>query len=615
MSLEPPSGPVAFGPFLITRRIARGGMAEIYRAWTPDGGWVALKLMRPALGHDGLRLSLFEREARITTRLDHPNVVPVHAFGEEEGRPYLAMEYVRGRDLGHLLANPAKGRPGPAVVLALWLGAEAARGLGHAHRLRDPSGHHLEIVHRDVSPGNVMLAYDGGVRVVDFGVARINEAAASVQTQTGTLRGKFAYMSPEQTRGEPLDARSDVFSLGTVLYELITGAHCFRDRDPLATLDRVQSLRPAPPTHVREGIPRAVDEILARCLAKEPERRFADGVELAEALDSLFATQPFDGRAAAVAHMQALFGEKIREEEAMLEAEQAELRAASGARAFVADDRAIDDREVRVSTHEEANVTDVPSSRPGADDTEVFGSGMLEEATEAVRAAPLFDAPMAPGAVQSVSSLLGATEENPPISPPALATRRWWRRPAFLAAGVGLGLVVVAATVPRGALLTLLGRRAQRAGPGAEGPIRTAPVTIEISSLPAGARPPPQTPIPEELPAGDAPEMRRPKPAPAKVTRKKRRRRRSARPRRKAPVRRRASKAKTGFLNVGAQPWAHIVIDGKKWPHPTPQAGIELPAGLHSIELSNPETGQKERRRIRIAPGGYRTVVADLREH
>lgn len=310
---------VPFGEYLITRRIARGGMAEIYRARSPSKRWLALKLMRTSLGHDELRQQLFEREAYISTLLQHPNIVPVFDFGEVHDTPYLAMEYVRGRNLSHLLSK-SRGHIEPA--LAIWICRSAAQGLGHAHRLCDADGTPLEIVHRDVSPGNIMLGYDGAVKVLDFGVARINASSSSVETQRGVLRGKFAYMSPEQTLGKDIDPRSDVFSLGTLLYELITGEHCFRADDAMTTLQRVQSYRPPPPTSSIPYIPRSVDQVLARCMAKEPERRFADGIELAEALAHLLSEWDFTGRPEIAAQMQKHFEKQAFEENTQLQDEE-----------------------------------------------------------------------------------------------------------------------------------------------------------------------------------------------------------------------------------------------------------------------------------------------------
>ena len=287
--------PVAFGSYVITRRIARGGMAEIYRARSRASagpGWVAIKMMRPSLDHEDLREQLFKREAKIAAALDHPNVVSLVEFGQELDRYFIAMEYVRGRDLSQLVRPPSEGGQLMPLEMGLLIGEAAAHGLGHAHQKTDPAtGRPLGIVHRDISPGNIMISYEGAVKVLDFGVARMTESHG-LRTQTGTLRGKFAYMSPEQTVGAAIDARSDVFSLGTVLYEMLTGTNPFRARTPIATLERVQRVRPVPPSRLVNSIPRDLDEVLAQCLAKDPRRRFKDAAELAEALGSFARRRP-----------------------------------------------------------------------------------------------------------------------------------------------------------------------------------------------------------------------------------------------------------------------------------------------------------------------------------
>lgn len=389
--------PVAFGPYVITRRIARGGMAEIYRARTrgkdpSQTRWVALKLMRSSLGHEELRLNLFDREARIATKLHHKNVVPIYAHGQEMGRPYIAMEYMQGRDLSYLLKNEKKGREAVPYLLALYVGLLAARGLGHAHRQVDEQGQPLDIVHRDISPGNVMIGYDGTVKVLDFGVARMNETQG-FHTQTGTLRGKFAYMSPEQTLGEDLDARSDVFSLGTLLYELLTGINCFRAANPIATLERVQGLRPVPPGRVVREIPKPVDKILARCLAKDRRRRFKDGTALAEAIEGYLADYGYDGCEALQAHMEAQFSWEKHEEKNELAREEEEVALFDVVDfALLSNPSDLDAKNLAISREEEASQSQVEGMvRPSAPD----GSGVFEPEAEA-EPDPILAEPVAP---------------------------------------------------------------------------------------------------------------------------------------------------------------------------------------------------------------------------
>lgn len=451
--------PVAFGHYVITRRIARGGMAEIYRARTrggqdTDSHWVAVKMMRPSLGHEDLRARLFSREAKIASMLHHENVVPLYEYGTEMGRPYLAMEYVRGRDLSHLVKSEKKERELIPFELGVYIGQQAAAGLGHAHGATGDGGP-LGIVHRDVSPGNVMVGYDGSVKVLDFGVARMNEMQG-FHTQTGTLRGKFAYMSPEQTVGEELDARSDVFSLGTVLYELLTGSNCFRAANPISTLEQVQGLRPVPPSRANREIPKAVDKILARCLAKDRRRRFQDGRALCDALGEFLDSRNFGGREVLAEHMSRVFSWEKHEEESELQREEEEVALLEVVDfALLRDQSALDAKNVQVSLQEEASQSEVKNVSLRRTDDESVGvfegdperpPSIIEEPHGDI----LGDAPHQSGERVEMSSLLVAPgaggaitdDEDEPLTQAGL-------RPLSIARGTPVAPPPTAASLPR----------------------------------------------------------------------------------------------------------------------------------------------------------------------
>lgn len=549
MALGAVTEPVVFGPFLITRRLARGGMAEIYRAWTPELECLALKLMRPGLGHEELRTRLFAREARIAAELQHPNVVAVRQVGEEEGRAYLAMEYVRGRDLARVVA--AAGEPGTVPLppdLALFIGQEAARGLGYAHRRADGGGRPLGIVHRDVSPGNVMVGFDGAVRVLDFGVARIEEESADA-TSTGILRGKFAYMSPEQTRGDDLDARSDVFSLGTLIYELLTGINCFRAPEPITILERVQSLRPAPPSRARP-LPRAIDEVLARCLAKQPVRRYRDGQEMAEALGALLESLGTGGGAALAALMEARFGSARALEEAELDEERDSLLKPGGSasapplsRGSVPDEPGL--RSSQRDEVERARVEALAARQPDAS-----ASG------------PVFDAeePTLRLAARS-RSIVGRLQEGFRKH----RSRSLAAGAAILAGGIALAGVMQGGSSPTGAPSKGLASASEGGG--------------EPSSDKASARS----------------------------------RRGARRSRRAAAARRRRVRGKKGFLNVISKPSGTLIINGRRTRGRTPRRDIALRPGRHRIVVVGP-AGRRAERTVRIRPGRTLTLRLELRK-
>jgi serine/threonine protein kinase len=234
-----------FGPYRIVARIGRGGMAEVYLAQrTGPGGFardLVIKRILPHLAADPEFVRMFVNEAAILARLTHSNIAQVYDFGRIDKDYYLAMEYVRGTSLDRLFAVVAG--TGLPAALAVRVTAEIARGLDYAHRATDAHGRPLNVVHSDVSPSNVLISFEGEVKLIDFGIARAR--GGRDDALHGTIKGKVRYMSPEQSRGLPLDPRTDVFSLGVLLWEALTGANLFDQEDPTDVLEAVQR-RPAP---------------------------------------------------------------------------------------------------------------------------------------------------------------------------------------------------------------------------------------------------------------------------------------------------------------------------------------------------------------------------------
>jgi len=268
--------------------LAAGGMARIYVARTTGIGMferhVVLKLITPERANDAVAVQMFLDEARLAASLNHQNVGQVFEVGEENGVHYLAMEYVHGQDLRSLLAKAGSQGTRVPLELALTVVAGAAAGLNHAHERRAPDGSPLGIVHRDVSPSNIMIGYDGSVKLLDFGIAKA--AARSVETQSGIIKGKFAYMAPEQCRGRDVDRRSDVFSLGIILYEVSTQHRCFRAESDFDTMHRIVTGDVVRPTRVVQGYPQALEAIVMKALATDPSTRYQSAAALLEALES-----------------------------------------------------------------------------------------------------------------------------------------------------------------------------------------------------------------------------------------------------------------------------------------------------------------------------------------
>ncbi|MDE2503586.1 MAG: protein kinase, partial [Burkholderiales bacterium] len=266
------------GRYEIVERIGRGGMATVYRAHDPSlQREVAIKFLHASLSEDIDCRTRFLREARAAANLAHPNIVVVHDVGEIEGRPYMAMEMIDGAPLSDPL-DQQKQFPVRDVVV---MGLQLARALEYAHA--------RGIVHRDIKPGNIMQLRDSKtIKVTDFGIAYVDDGA-NVATVVGAVMGTPQYMSPEQTRGEKLDGRSDLFSAGIVLYQMLAGARPFQGDSLVAVATRIANEDPVPLATRRPGLPASLRRVMDRCLAKSPAQRYQSGGELADALSKVLA--------------------------------------------------------------------------------------------------------------------------------------------------------------------------------------------------------------------------------------------------------------------------------------------------------------------------------------
>jgi serine/threonine-protein kinase len=276
------------GSYQLLLRIGRGGMATVWvareRASDPaHQRLVAVKAILPELATDQEFSKMFVDEGRIIRMIRHPNVVDVHESAEQDGVGYLAMEWVEGDSLHAIIAEAGKRRPIPPEM-AIRIIADAAAGLHAAHELTDASGRPMNVVHRDVSPHNILIGVDGAVKLVDFGVAKAMGRLSEV-TSAGQLKGKFGYMSPEQAMAKKVDRRSDVFALGIVLFELTTGRRLFRGEHDAETLHMVVSGKIPHPTSIDPKYPPSLEEIVLRALQRDPAKRFQTAEELQLALE------------------------------------------------------------------------------------------------------------------------------------------------------------------------------------------------------------------------------------------------------------------------------------------------------------------------------------------
>lgn len=280
---------------------------------------VAVKTILPSHEDAGqLEAMLFE-EASLASLIRHPNVVETLDLGErEDGTLYLAMEWVAGEPLDYILRAAEPGGV-PMGLVAHFIG-QALKGLHAVHETRDSNGHPLGIVHRDMSLQNLLVTYGGVVKLIDFGIAKATQKM-SAPTDDGTIKGKFGYMSPEQLRGDPLDARADLFGLGVVLYRATTGAHPFKADNPAATIHSILTEQPRRPTDFVAGYPKAIEEVAMRALAKDPDARFSSAQEMRFALErALPAAWRTNAEKDSEAFLRTLFKERIAERERALKA-------------------------------------------------------------------------------------------------------------------------------------------------------------------------------------------------------------------------------------------------------------------------------------------------------
>ncbi|TMB36055.1 MAG: PEGA domain-containing protein [Deltaproteobacteria bacterium] len=268
--------PIKFGKYLLLERIAVGGMAEVYSAKAFGAAGferlLAIKRILPTMGEDPEFIQMFVDEARIAAQLSHANIVQVIELGKHEDSYFIAMEYVSGRDVRQLNERFRKiGRPMP-IPQACFILSRVCEALDYAHRKRDGHGVPLGIVHRDISPQNVLVSFDGNVKLIDFGIAKAESRFS--KTQAGILKGKFSYMSPEQVKGHAVDHRSDIFATGVLLWEMLCGQKLFTGDSDIAVLEKVRAAEVAPPRTLNPSIPEGLEEVVLRSLAGDPRDRY-----------------------------------------------------------------------------------------------------------------------------------------------------------------------------------------------------------------------------------------------------------------------------------------------------------------------------------------------------
>jgi tRNA A-37 threonylcarbamoyl transferase component Bud32 len=579
------------GKIRIVRRLASGGMAEVYRAQVvgPEGFEkdICLKRVLPHLARDHEFLEMFKAEARLAAKLQHTNIVQIFDFGEDDGTYFLTMELVDGCDLrGALKVAGAQGRRVPPG-LAAYIAAEAAKGLAYAQRRE-------QIVHRDISPHNLLLSWNGEVKVADFGIAKAASRASA--TRSGVLKGKLAYMAPEQALGEPVDGRSDLFSLGLVLYEMLTGIRPFQGATETETLGRVLHHVIAPPASISPDLPEALCAIAMRALERNREARFASAEEMGHELQRFLFTLPPEE---ATAPGLSAFLESLRPGMDLLE-EPGHTQLAGDA---------VHAPTITADGH-------YPVARAG-DPTRLRREDTIESAPIALTRSEIRSParrPRIPRWAIAAAALAGVAG--------TAAASWWWTRDPERGAtprAAAVSSPPVAETPPP--------PRADPAHTPAASPV-AAPAPV-VAPAPLAAPVPPGD---EEEPPGDEPALsppgkrvkpvrrRPPAPSPRATAAAPRPRPKpvsalSVTPPAAEPLRREGTAPEApvpgGMLQVTAIPWAQVYIDGKLITQ-MPQTGIPVKAGIHKVRIKNEGRGYDHTFNVNVGPGEARRVVWEI---
>lgn len=287
--------PIPFGKYYLLERINIGGMAEIFKAkaFGVEGfeRMLAVKKILSSIAEDESFINMFIDEAKIAGQLNHPNIAQIFDLGKVNDSYFIAMEYISGKDLKTIFERSRRLGEKVSVPRVCYVMMKTCEGLGHAHHKKDANGQEINIVHRDVSPQNILISYEGEAKIIDFGIAKAQGKTS--QTQVGILKGKFSYMSPEQVRGLHIDHRSDIFSLGIVLYEMLTLERLFLGESDFETLEKIRKVEMSPPSLYNPHIPKELEDIVLKALAKSPEDRYQTAFEFADALEQFMRNQNY----------------------------------------------------------------------------------------------------------------------------------------------------------------------------------------------------------------------------------------------------------------------------------------------------------------------------------
>jgi serine/threonine protein kinase len=310
-----------FGEYKILKKIATGGMAEVFLAkrigMKGFEKLLAIKRIHPQFSENEEFIAMFIDEAKLAAKLNHRNIVQIYDFGSQQDSYYIAMEYIFGKDLRSIMKKSKDRGEHLPLAQCAYIITEAAKGLEYAHTLKDHFGRPLQIIHRDISPQNILLSYEGEVMLADFGIAKA--ASKSTETRAGVLKGKILYMSPEQAWGKTIDRRSDLYSLGVVLYEMATNRKIFDADSEFSMLEKVRNAEVEFPSDIFENLPKNFLHIIKKALEKNPENRYQSAHEMRVDLENyLLTTQERLNEKIIADYLKRLFKDEIEEERKIL---------------------------------------------------------------------------------------------------------------------------------------------------------------------------------------------------------------------------------------------------------------------------------------------------------
>ena len=611
---------VPFGRYHLLERINAGGMAEVFKAkiYGLEGfeRFVALKRILPAIAEDEEFVSMFIDEAKIAVQLHHANIAQVFDLGKEDDAYYIAMEYVSGKDLRAIFDHNAQAGATMPLSRACFIIMKVCEGLDYAHNKRDGEGRKMRLVHRDVSLQNVLVSFEGEVKLVDFGIAKAVGKASS--TQAGILKGKFGYMSPEQVRGLPLDRRSDIFSVGICLYELLTGERLFQGESDFSTLEKVRNVEILPPSAFNREVPEELERIVLKALSSSVEERYEQAMDLHDDLQAfLYSNGAFCSCKDLAAWMNDCFADDIAVEERKLALHRRMLEAA-------AEDRALQESQPPPPPRGGLSVDGLSRDLAGLalfdeepapaltwDDDEVE-TDIFDGATPPEVICLLEEDAAGPDAARPEPKPEPEPEPEPEPLPlpeplptfpvePRRPQHRWglavWMLMLLLVSGASAAGLMYVLDPPRSKDSVVARAPAKKASPARAlkpAPRAPAPSRAPVPVRPPDAAPTPPAPVAISKPHAPVKLAMVKKPVKRPVVRKPVRK---ARPKKvkqakvktppasgKAGVPRR--EAAYGYLLVGSKPWTRILVDGKDTGLHTPRR-IPLRPGKHTIYLRN----------------------------